>query len=514
MTSSSETSTREIRWAAWLEWLLIVVVFALAAGSRPPDVNEPHYLAKCRHFWDQTWISEDFFLDSADTHLVFYVTVGWLTRLAPLVVVAWIGRAVTLMLLAAGWVALCRTLIPKPFFRVLAAGAFLALQSRFHMAGEWVVGGLEAKGFAYAFVFLGMAAVIEQRYRAAALWLGLATCFHVLVGGWTVVAVGLATLVSPEDRRLALASWPAWLGGLALALVGIVPAIWMSAGADTETASRAHEIYVFERLRHHLVPAELPRWFPIRFLIMIAAWVAMSALDRSPGMARLRRIVAGGLAISVVGATLAWLLRDDPRRAAAILRFYWFRIADTLVPLGLAIELGAVLCRPPKAGVEVFHKLGRAAMLLGVVAHLASSATEYRLVPRADKSARVVNAEDWKAACGWAAQNTPGDARFITPRLSQTFKWHAGRSEVGTWKDIPQDAKSIVEWWQRMLDQHALAVESGEVYWRTSLSEAEPELLLQLGKKYSAGYLLTEAEPSVALPQVYRNASYAIYELR
>ena len=42
------------------------------------------------------------------------------------------------------------------------------------------------------------------------------------------------------------------------------------------------------------------------------------------------------------------------------------------------------------------------------------------------------------------------DALFLTPRMSQTFRWYASRGEVVNWKDIPQDAKGIVEWWRRL----------------------------------------------------------------
>ena len=45
-----------------------------------PDVNEPNYLGKAIHFWNPAWAPNDFFLDTADTHWVFYFTFGWLSR--------------------------------------------------------------------------------------------------------------------------------------------------------------------------------------------------------------------------------------------------------------------------------------------------------------------------------------------------------------------------------------------------------------------------------------------------
>jgi hypothetical protein len=37
--------------------------------------------------------------------------------------------------------------------------------------------------------------------------------------------------------------------------------------------------------------------------------------------------------------------------------------------------------------------------------------------------------------------------------------------------------------------------------------------LRRIGRDYDAGYLLTEAEPPLALPVLYRNDSYAVYGL-
>ena len=53
-------------------------------------------------------------------------------------------------------------------------------------------------------------------------------------------------------------------------------------------------------------------------------------------------------------------------------------------------------------------------------------------------------------SCDWIKNNTPADARFITPDQQQTFKWYAHRSEVVNWKDVPQDAEAMVDWSQRV----------------------------------------------------------------
>ncbi len=59
-------------------------------------------------------------------------------------------------------------------------------------------------------------------------------------------------------------------------------------------------------------------------------------------------------------------------------------------------------------------------------------------------------AQEWLQLCGWIRENTPEDALFLTPRAQQTFKWYAHRAEVVTFKDVPQDSQSLIEWYDRI----------------------------------------------------------------
>ena len=107
---------------------------------------------------------------------------------------AWTGRTITWLLLAWAWRRLSVAVIPRRWYSVLTAALFACLMERCHMAGEWVIGGVEAKGFAYVLVLLGLEALLRSRWNRA-LWLfGEASAFHVLVGGWAMVAAAVAWL--------------------------------------------------------------------------------------------------------------------------------------------------------------------------------------------------------------------------------------------------------------------------------------------------------------------------------
>ncbi len=95
------------------------------------------------------------------------------------------------------------------------------------MAGEWLVGGVEAKGFAYVFVLLGLERWCA-RWGAAVLLFGAASAFHVVsaVGpSWRRASFGSPARTARRLRRLILPL----AGGLLLALPGLWPALALTA---------------------------------------------------------------------------------------------------------------------------------------------------------------------------------------------------------------------------------------------------------------------------------------------
>ena len=505
------TATAVPQWV--LEIAVIFVLFAIQGAWPVPDVNEPCYLGKAIHFWNPDFAQGDFFLESDDTHWVFYVTFGWLSLLLPPTALAWVGRIVTWGLLAWSWRRLSLAFLPRPWWSVASAALLGMLTEHCHLAGEWIIGGVEAKGFAFVFVFLGLEAVIRNRWNWGLVFLGAASLFHVLVGGWTAVAVGIAWLLSPKERPRLWALWPGILFGFMLAIPSLISALWLTWGVDPTIVERANAIYVYERLPHHL--CLFPPWFVLRFVAVAALWgilVAVTPSDRERRL--LTRFVFGSLVLAGVGLVLSLSIPLDPPRMAGLLRFYWFRLSDVAVPMGLAIQIPAFVIWAKTAQ----PRPARVAFWLMVVlcaAHFGSFAV-MRAIPQVPRAVRVPAQGPWRLACKWIAESgeIPPDARFITPRLSQTFKWYSGRPEVVTWKDLPQDAESIVQWQDRIEDVYATGLPSYWDRWYANPAELGTERLRRLGKRYGADYVITRKSEWIDLEPVYENSYYGIYRLK
>ena len=188
-------------------------------------------------------------------------------------------------------------------------------------------------------------------------------------------------------------------------------------------------------------------------------------------------------------------------------------MSDVIVPLAVVLYCGAIA-----SGWQATRPTAHAAALVAAIAvvggHLGDLIWQRHEDPRPRADVSIENLAAWREACAWIAEETPPDAVFLTPRLAQTFRWYAGRAEVVSYKDIPQDAAGIVEWWRRLYRIHVTYVDGAPV-WRSSLAELDAQQLNELGAEFGADYVVTTAYPELKLERVGPlNPSVAIYRLR
>ena len=272
MQNSSISDTQSAK-RKTLEVVFIFLLFFIAGGDPTPAINEAQYLSKAKHFWNPDWCPDDHFLSSSDAHYVFYWTLGLLAKFTSLEATAWIGRCIGWLFLAIAWQRLSYRFCTKFGSAILSAAVWFTLTYRVHMAGEWVIGGIEAKVIAYGFVLLGLTALADRHWKRVWPYFGIAASFHVLVGGWSVVAAMIAWGLTKKEQRTSLFEMAPFviLGGL-LSLPGLLPVLLLSRGIPEELVAEGARIYVFERLQHHLVFSSFAREFVARFFVMSILW--------------------------------------------------------------------------------------------------------------------------------------------------------------------------------------------------------------------------------------------------
>jgi len=510
--------------AIWCSFLLYASIAAPV-----PGVNEPHYLCKARHFWQPEWCANDFFLQSANAHTVFFATIGSLTPWLSLDQTAWIGRVLAYLILSLGWCRLLVPLSPSRWFPLQTCWLFLALSACGNFSGEWLVGGVEGKVFSYGFLFGALGQIQLQHPRRAGILAGLAIAFHPVIGVWGVLAFTGAWFVEFLLRRLRPAGATlsptggqgdrsrlgSTAGGMAVmvacALPGLIPVFQLLAEpVSQQTRQTANYIQVYYRLAHHLDPMKfLPRAY-MGYAALLVIWLSLMFLSRRTDYGRrLDRIVAFSVLFAVAGIVIGW----GPRPAqgmmwyaqrAQLLKFYPFRLADLLVPLAVSVAaIRWVSCWKLSQLPERVLR-GAGALICGALfAFSLYAARTHNDGSRYSGDLR----SDWLDACRWINRNLPADALVQAPHNGWAFKWFAQRAEYVAFKDCPQDAAGIVEWNRRLnflrrwFEDHY----DDEFY--------SADELLDLRAQTRITHILTDRLGPLELDPVFENDTFQVYDL-
>jgi len=506
-------------WLAFVGWSL--------ARVPVPGVNEPHYLSKSRHFWNPEWCRGDFFLDSSNPHWVFYCTFGRLAELCTLPTAAVAGRTLGLLLVACGWQRLCEGITGRRWIGLLSVPLLLMLQSLGNFSGEWLIGGIEAKVPAYGCLFWGLGDFLQRRYLRGASACGLAISLHPLVGIWRLAALGLSLLptlwqgfrrrLQPSSEEAAsldlpgLGTW-ALMGGLCLllALPGLIPALAVVGAENARLELFANQLQVADRLAHHLDPMRFSKESYRYWGMMIVLWLLLAApMPRTAQRRWWKTYVWCTIAIALIGIAVGWGPRPVDQMASyawrlKLLKFYFFRLGDLFVPMALALcvtERGLDLLLAPFATPQMKRVClgGLFAIILGSL-----------LIPFPDANPSRMNARqqaDWQQVCQWIQSHSSPDDLVYATDTGWAIKWFAQRPEYVSFKDMPQDAASIVEWNRRlwvMANWRAAAMQDGEA---TSVE------LQSLRKETGIHFMICGRFGPVVAEPVFSNGTFRVYEL-
>lgn len=337
---------------------------------------------------------------------------------------------------------------------------------------------------------------------------GVGAAFHVLVGGWAMIALVVAWLLLGKDRSSVIRFGLATTAGFLFALPGLIPGVLLTRGTAPEIVTAANHIYVYQRLSHHLVPSLFPTtnafgyewmsWAILRFLGLTVVWfIWWRFCWTTTRTSAIQKFTAGACLIAVAGFIINAATFNTPDLGARLLRLYWFRLSDFAVPLGAAFLISETLLAKQTSPVTERVIVGlRYALIAFLVVFFGRSVIARYTDPRPlaeqqslagdhlSRSEKLATSQAWRDATGWIRTNTPTDARFIAPRAQQSFKWSAHRSEIVNWKDVPQNAAALVEWSDRMAEVYPA---DWDLYGMTVHTDDD---LIDLADKYDADFLL------------------------
>jgi hypothetical protein len=111
--------------------------------------------------------------------------------------------------------------------------------------------------------------------------------------------------------------------------------------------------------------------------------------------------------------------------------------------------------------------------------------------------------------------HAPPDSRFLTPRGAASFTWRTDRPEVVSWKNSPQDARSLIEWRRRIVNVFSPSGQFGDM--ASSVTALGPERIRDVAATYGATHAIVPVpfawQPDLPFDRVYANAGYVVYRI-
>lgn len=476
--------------------LFALICFCLL-GQSVLGSNEAGKLALALQQVDPSWNPNDWYLNRPQSY-------QWLFQQISGHGLLWFGagpgallsRIVGYAAWSWGAAAICIELGLSIWMSLGAVALFLTHQSL--IAGEWMLGSAEPKTLAYAALLLGFVAWRRRRWWAMGFCSGLAFSFHILVGFYGAAALALAAVLT-DHRTARRAQWLLATAGLILGglPIGFALALHQPAGLlstpEEGGGPSASWIYTYLRNPHHLVPGswsgedwrQALLWLG---LFAAACWFSRGA-SGAEAASRRRLATWGALTLVPFALGLCISLWDTN---GALLRFYPFRVADSVIPLCTTLLLACQLERSRPRPARLVALM--ATVVVSVQSHTswASEASRFHPTPNTalDNQARAYR---------WISTNTPRTIRILTPPSGfEDLTLLTGRAGVAQFKQIPNGNSDIDEWFRRMQD---LGGDPG--FWRQAqgfrsrrmlnngFAKMTPRQLRQLASKYQATMVVT-----------------------
>ncbi|MGL5081655.1 MAG: DUF6798 domain-containing protein [Microcoleaceae cyanobacterium] len=410
------------------------------------------------------------------------------------------------------------------------------------VANEWLIGGIEAKAIAYGFVVVAIGLMLRQRYFIMAFLLGIATSFHVLVGGYAFLTIILGFIIRWKAHFNTVHLNTFHQLGIILGsyLLGSIFAI-QPVLAQLLTPTPAGElspsyIYVFLRLPHHLNPLVWPsRWW-INLIIYLAILIgsililhlnpaselaSTAAVEHHDAQVTLFQLTLISLIPFLIGLIIAPFDAEGK-----LLQYYPFRFGDVMLPLNtyllFACTLQSVFATKTRWIGSILPLFLVGVALNTWMPNFYRSALELRQFPSAEQGVT----SGGKELCFWIKGNISGDSRVVTsPGDLQYFTWLSERATIAKFKLFPQTKGGILEWHERLnnLSGGSSAWASISTQQGTSVFTDVAQQLRQdyhqlttaqaiaLMNQYQADYFLANSDRSLDLPIVFQNQSYRLY---
>ena len=491
--------------------------------------NEGDLLACALQYVNPNWLPNDWYLN---LKIPYRVPFNFLIGNAILSLGLWttivLGRCITYALFASFFLKICRQFNLHYITLFIFLLYFLPNQSL--AAGEWMVRDLETKVFAYASILFASYFLWNRKYAWSLALAGVALSTHLLVGAYGGLCLLVAFVVfrerfSSDFLKIAKTIPLALLTG-GWGLYAVVSHLFKKE-ANSELAHKGWEYYVTFRVPHHTIPEwVVGEWVMFTLFTLILIWVIVKSNQKVLRFFAVYTLTAVG--ISVVGLLVYTFL------PIVNMKYYWFRLADVLLPFFGGLLLLAML--KEKWGATFNSWVNRKTFTKGFLAYpkflnvglialfffifgMSNKKKINAIFESSNYTSNLIEEKSFdKEMVVWIKANTSQDAIFVVPSFSN-FYLESERAVVGVFKFSPQNGEDIANWYERMVDMNNgnpyqnVGFDAGKEQY-SNYSKMDSDFLQYLKTKYQASYYLSfNGGPELNDELVFSSGNYKLYKI-
>jgi len=452
---------------------------------------------------DDSYLSNDFFLDTPIWHMPLLWVIGVMSRFVPLYQVFFIfwffSNLGSLIILGMVSKELFKSF--KPFYLLLV---FLAqipfLNINYLLVGVNVFPPrmFVPSGFCFFFILSGLYLIIKGKYDASFMVGVLASYIHLQLGIYLLALSCYFIFKKKDSIRNPLL--------LMFSSVSVIPLFYYWTSTFLEKTSNVSSEYirwlvVYYRHPHHFLVAHNMPELVFFTLVCIAGLLIMRRYAASFHKDRYETIIFFSLGLIFLAVISTEILPFSLLSRLQLMRISVFPVLLSVLALG---KLSSV-------NLESFRFGHLLTIILLILSVLLVILDDVDLTYDLDPSYSEMGA--------WVKMNTNSDAVFITPPYEDGFRTILDRAIVADFKNYPFFDADAVEWAERIAiltkvddlrERECMGYQCKYDLREGYLSLDQLDILI-ISDKYDADYLITEKQYD--FPMAYSNEKYTIFRL-
>lgn len=471
-------------------YFLVLFVIAAHYLSFKPTGNEELYFPLAKQFMNPNWMPHSFIVNEwPGTRILYQLITGFMLKYMTFEQVGFWGRLFIFIVSAYPLTQLFKLFRFSNVAILIIIEIFLIRQS--WIGGEYIFENFEPKSFAYIFVLFSLPLLIKGKYMQSIILAGLASYFHILVGGWYAVFALMYTLIYSRNFLQTFKL------GVVYTLI-VSPFAYYLSLQIFESGSIINGInidwvYTFYRNPHHTAPLSRPDaltvvWPSIIQMAIFMVWMVFV-------MRKKRGQYADKLFImNTVIYTMLWigLIISTINTSGSILKYYLFRINTVGALLFYIYVFWWFNQYHPKISRKAGYILFFLLFLPSLIGRTSSNIRKNYLKEPNPNYIELIN---------YIKENTDKSDIFIEKtQLPLSFIRMSERESFVSYRMVPGGGKKIYDWYIRVELLKSL---------RDNINTIN-----QITKSYPINYMISKEKLNHDNLQLsYSNSEYYIYKI-